>query len=142
LVIAEAAEGVTGESTVSSYSVQGGGALGSISAAVPNSQTAACWIAVTPNRRYVYVSNTESGQVSSYRLRPDGSIELLESTASNTPAASSPIDLAVSRDGQNLYVHQAGRQAIAVFGIEADGQLTRRRPITDLPSGAQGLAVY
>jgi 6-phosphogluconolactonase len=142
VIVSEAAGGVPGASTVSSYELHAGGALGSISAAIPNGQTAACWVAVTPDSRYAFVSNTGSGQVSSHRLSNDGRIKLIDGAASATGMTSGPIDLAVSRDGRNLYVHQAGRQAVAVFKIEGDGSLSRKAGIIGLPFGAQGITAY
>jgi 6-phosphogluconolactonase len=142
LIVSEAAGGLPEASSLSSYQLMAGGALGSISASIPNFQTAACWIAVTVDKRFVYTTNTGSGQVSSYRLRNDGRIALLDATASDTSATSLPIDMALSRDGRNLYVHQAGRQAIAVFKIENNGSLTRRAGIRGLPFAAQGIAAY
>lgn len=140
LFVSEAAGGAPGASTVSSYELMTGGSLGSISAAIPDSQTAACWIALTPDKRFAYVSNAGSGQVSSYRILDDGQLELMESTASRSDDTSGPIDLAISRDGKRLYVHQAGKQTIAVFKIEVEGNLNRRHSITGLPFGAQGIA--
>ena len=85
---------------------------------------------------------TGSGQVSSYSLQTDGSISLLNGAASNTSALSRPIDMALSRDGINLYVHQAGTKAIAVFEINPDGSLNKRNRTLGLPIGAQGLAAH
>ena len=58
----------------------------------------------------MYVSNPGSGQVSSYSLQTDGSISLLNGAATDTSSSSRPIDMALSRDGKNLYVHQPGRK--------------------------------
>ena len=91
---------------------------------------------------FVYTSNTGSGQVSSYSLQADGSISLLNGAASGTTVPSRPIDMALSRDGMNLYVHQAGRKAIAVFEINPDGSLNRRDRHSRLPIGAQGIAAH
>jgi 6-phosphogluconolactonase len=140
LIVSEAAAGVDDASSVSSYQFLPGGIPETVSASIPNSQTAACWVVVTVDDSFVYVSNTGSGQVSSYSLQADGSISLLNGAASNTTASSKPIDMALSRDGQNLYVHQAGRRGIAVFEINPDGSLNRRSQNLGLPLGAQGIA--
>jgi hypothetical protein len=90
----------------------------------------------------VYASNTGSGEISSYSLAADGSIALLDSTASETADVSQPTDMAVSRDGINLYAHLPGRKAIVVFEINPDGSLNRRKSVLNLPHGAQGLAAH
>jgi 6-phosphogluconolactonase len=140
LIVSEAGGGLPEASSLSSYQLMPGAVLETISAAVPDFLTAACWIVVTGDRRFVYTSNAGSGEVSSYRLRNDGSISLLDSTASNTSDTSGPIDMALSNDSRYLFVHQAGRRAIAVFRIESDGRLTRLAGPTGLPFGAQGIA--
>ena len=139
LIVSEAAAGVDGESSVSSYAVSDGG-LEVISGAVPDFGTAACWIVVTGNGRYAYTSNTGSGQVSSYRVRDDGALALLDATASDTSDTSLPIDMSRSSDSRYLYVHLAGQRAVAVFRIQANGSLTRLQTIGGLPRGAQGIA--
>jgi 6-phosphogluconolactonase len=139
LIVSEAAAGGSGESSVSSYAVSDGG-LEVISGAVPDFGTAACWLVVTGNGRYAYTSNTGSGQVSSYRVRDDGTLRLLDATASDTSDSSLPIDMARSSDSRYLYVHLAGTRAVAVFRIQDTGALTRLQTIGELPRGAQGIA--
>jgi 6-phosphogluconolactonase len=139
LIVSEAAAGADGESSVSSYAVSDGG-LEVISGAVPDFGTAACWIVVTGDGRYAYTSNTGSGQVSSYRVRDDGSLRLLDATASDTSDTSLPIDMARSSDSRYLYAHLAGKRAVSVFRIQDNGALTRLQTIGGLPRGAQGIA--
>jgi len=140
LIVSEAAAGVDDAASVSSYRFLPGGVPETVSASIPDFETGAGWIAVTPDNSFVYASNTLSGEVSCYGLQPDGSIALLHEEASNTSLFSFPTDMAASRDGQNLYIHQAGSKAIGVFEINPDGTLNRRIPIRGLPHGAQGLA--
>jgi 6-phosphogluconolactonase len=142
LIVSEAAGGLPEEASVSSYQLLAGDALEAISASVPNLQTAACWIVVTGNAQYAYTTNTGSGEVSSYRVMPDGSLSLLASAASDTGSLSFPIDMALSDDSRFLYVHQAGRRAIAVYRIEDDGSLDRRAGVVGLPFAAQGIAAH
>ncbi len=139
LIVSEAAAGVDGESSVSSYAVSDGG-LEVISSAVPDFGTAACWLVVTGDGRYAYTSNTGSGQVSSYRVRDNGTLALLDATASDTSDTSLPIDMARSSDSRYLYVHLAGTRAVAVFRVQTNGALTRLQTIGGLPRGAQGIA--
>ena len=64
IVVSEA-----GASTVSSYRLGAGGALGAISASLPVGQGAACWVAVSPSGRLAYTGNA-SGQHQRLRGRP------------------------------------------------------------------------
>ena len=66
LLVSEAFGGAPNASAVSSYRISDDGQLGIISASVPTTETAACWVAVTPNGRFAYVTNTASGTVSGY----------------------------------------------------------------------------
>ena len=116
------------------------GALNVISGSVRDFQTAACWIAITNNGRYVYTTNTGSGTVSSYGLSPDAELNLLNSVAANTGAGSAPIDMAFNNSSRFLYVHAAGLQVVAAFRVETNSALTAIGVVGGLPFGAQGIA--
>ena len=138
-IVSEAAAGVSGDSSTSSYAVSDGG-LEVISGSIRDFGTAACWLVVTGDGQYAYVANTGSGEISSYRVRDNGTLSLLDATASNMSDASLPIDMARSSDSHFLYAHLAGGRAVAVFRIQTDGRLTRLQTIGALPRGAQGIA--
>jgi 6-phosphogluconolactonase (cycloisomerase 2 family) len=110
------------------------------SASVPDTQTAACWIAITPDGRFAYVANTGSSSVSSYRIANDGQIELLDAVAARTGAGSAPADTAVSTDGLHLYVRSGLTSTISAFAIGKYGQLLRGSRVGALPASAVGLA--
>jgi len=139
LIVSEAAAGVSGDSSTSSYAVSDGG-LEVISGSIRDFGTAACWLTVTGDGRYAYVSNTGSGQISLYRVRDNGTLALLDAKASNTSDTSLPIDMSRSSDSQYLYAHLAGTRSVAVFRIQTDGKLTGLQTIGGLPKGAQGIA--
>ena len=111
-----------------------------VSAAVPDTQTAACWVAISPNGRWAYVTNAGSSSVSRYRIAPDGSITLADAAAGMTGEGSSPADVAASPDGGHLYVRNGRTYTLSSFAIKADGSLAER-PVTEgLPTTAVGLA--
>jgi 6-phosphogluconolactonase len=60
LIVSEAFGGAVDASAVSSYTVGSGGTLGVVSASVPTTETAACWVAVTNNGKFAYAANTGS----------------------------------------------------------------------------------
>jgi 6-phosphogluconolactonase (cycloisomerase 2 family) len=142
LVVSEARNGTAAKAAASSYAVVAGNVLDTISRSVRDYQTGACWVAVTRDRRYAYVSNPGSGEVSSYRIGLEGQLSLFDSTASETDALSYPLDLALSHDDQFLLVHMAGKRSIAVFRVGLDGRLVRVASATDVPYGAQGIAAF
>jgi len=58
LIVSEAFGGAVDASAVSSYRVDGDGDVDVVSASVPTTETAACWIEISQNRRYAYTTNT------------------------------------------------------------------------------------
>jgi 6-phosphogluconolactonase (cycloisomerase 2 family) len=76
--VSEAFGGAPDASATSSYELDRDGVLTTISASVGTNQTANCWVVVTPNGRFAYVTNTGSGSISGYRITFDGELELLD----------------------------------------------------------------
>jgi 6-phosphogluconolactonase (cycloisomerase 2 family) len=140
LIVSEAFGGMPNQSAVSSYRADASANLNVVSGSVPDTQTAACWIVIGNDGRHVFTSNTASGTVSSYNLRRDGVLTLLNPIAANLGASSSPIDMALEKDGRHMYVHAAGSRAIVLFRLERDGQLVAVSTAGRLPLGAQGIA--
>ncbi|MGD8308119.1 MAG: hypothetical protein PVG98_01665 [Chromatiales bacterium] len=133
LVVSEAA------GSVSSYAVSDDGSLTVVSSAVPNGQAATCWIA--GNRgRFAFTANTGSSTLSSYGVRSDAELTLLEAVAADLPGAL-PIDAATPRSGRYLYTANAGTGTVGMFAVGPDGGLTHLGDAPGLPlSGAQGIA--
>jgi 6-phosphogluconolactonase (cycloisomerase 2 family) len=142
LVVTEAVGGAAGASTVSSYRFTSSdpGHPVIVSPAVPDTQSAACWVAVTPDGRHAYVANTGSSTVSSYRIGIAGRIELVEAVAGSTGSGSAPADTAVSADGRQLYVRSGRTATISAFAIGAEGVLAAQALVGNLPASAVGLA--
>lgn len=139
-LVSEAFGGAPNASTVSSYGFQDWGSAKPmvISASVPDTQSAACWVVVTPNGRHAYVTNTASSTVSSYGIRRSGQISLTQAAAA--PTGTGPIDAAVSPEGRHLFVLNAGSHSISSFTIGHDGSLAASGSAAGLPAGATGLA--
>jgi 6-phosphogluconolactonase len=141
LVVSEAFGGAANQSAASSYSASDDGTLNVISGSVPNSQTASCWVVITNNGKFAFVSNTASGTISSYRINAeDGSLTLLNPVAANTGMGSAPIDMTLSNNSRILFVLLAGTQSVASFRIWRNGNLTPVDTAGGLPLGAQGIA--
>lgn len=139
--VSEAAGGANA-STLSSYRLKSRDhELRVISPAVPTEQTAACWVALTPDGRLAFTTNTGSGTISAFKIRFSGQLSLIDPDAGNTGAGSAPIDLALSPAGRFMFVLNSGNETIASFRVGASGQLDPVTTIDNLPDGANGIAV-
>ncbi len=112
LVVSEAASG-----SASSYDVAPG--FRNLTAALGNTQAAACWLVVSGD--YAWVVNAASASISSYRIAHDGSLTLVEAVAASTGAG--PTDAAVSPDGGSLHVRMRDG-SVSSFTIGSGGSLT------------------
>jgi 6-phosphogluconolactonase (cycloisomerase 2 family) len=142
LFVSEAAGGATDQSSLSSYVLDQDGTLNLVSSSVATTETAACWVVVSNDGRVAYTTNAGSGSVSAFRIDFDGEVSLLDRNgkAGRTGRDSTPIDMALSNDGRNLYTLNAGNATISVFRVDRKGGLERLRTLRNLPVTANGLA--
>lgn len=143
LVVSEADNHVEDGSSASSYRLGTGGAPVTVSGAVGTTETAACWVAITPDGEFAYVTNTPDHSISGFRIGAGGALTMLntDGRTAATGGGSLPIDLATSSDGKFLYVLAAGTDRILVYAINADGSLSARLGVSGLPGAANGMAV-
>lgn len=140
LLVSEAG-GAPGGSALSHYQIADDGTLTTVVNSAPTSQVAACWVEVTPDGAFAYVTNTGSGTVTGFRIQADGSLERLAAITADLGDGSTPLDMTLA--GSFLYVQAAGNRAIEGFAIAADGGLTKiRGAATGLPSSVVGLASF
>jgi 6-phosphogluconolactonase len=124
--------------TVSAFDVAFNGSLTSIGASpVADNQTAPCWVAITPDGRYLFAVNTGSGEISSYQIAPNGSLTLVGNTVVSNSAGVGATDPSVSPDGRTLYVNESRVDTVGAFAINNGGTLTAlpSSPVA-LPAGA------
>lgn len=143
VLVSEAFGGAANGSAVSSYKLVDWAPAHPVvvSASVKTTQTAACWVVITPNGKFAYVTNAGSGSVSSYSISPlTGKIALQQAAAASVGSTGTPIDAAVSTDGRSLYVLGARNLAITSFQIQRDGTLVPGAVAGGLPTGVVGLA--
>jgi 6-phosphogluconolactonase len=137
--VSNAEGGAANISTLSSYRLLPHGKLGDISPEVTTGETAACWVALTPDGRYAFTTNTASGTISSFQVELDGKVTVAESKAGITGTGSGPIDMIVSPESRFLYTLNAGNDTISSFEVGLDGTLTLVTTLESLPDGANGL---
>lgn len=141
LVVSEAAGGPGGTSASSSYQISRvSGELSVISPSVTDTQLAACWAVTTNDGRFVYVSNTGSGDLSSYAVGAGGTLTLLNAAAGVTGSGTVPLDSAITSNSEFLYVLDDGTGKVSGFRVGSDGSLTALATLGSLPSGSQGIA--
>ncbi len=144
LIVSEAEGGAPNGSSASSYDVHRNGNVELISSAVPTTETAACWVAVTDNGRYAYVANAGSSSVSGYKISRDGSINLLnaDGVTGSTGAGTHPTDMALSDHSHFLYVLSTATGSISGFKVNMHGSLMSMVGATGLPTTVNGIAAY
>src|SRR6266699_3032197 len=138
LIVSEAAGGPSGTSAVSSYTISDSGSLTTLSASVPDTQQAACWLVVTGNGQFAYTANAHSTTISSYTIAGNGKISLLNTKAATV--GGTDLDMALARNSRFLYVFDNGDHAIVAYEVHADGSLTWLQTTSGIPAGADGLA--
>jgi 6-phosphogluconolactonase len=141
LVVTEAAGGEIGAASASSYALAGPGSLSLVSGSVGNTRSEVCWAAISPDSRYVYVTNFGDGTISSYAIAEDGRLELLQPVAGATVEGQPGVrDEAISRDGRCLFALHADVQQLFGWQVDQDGTLTPVGAFGDLPTTVAGLA--
>src|ERR1700744_5749265 len=116
--------GVTNGATISSYSIPANGKLIPVSEHVPTFGTANCWNAITPDGRFVYVSNAGTASISGFAVGKNGSLSPISGTiVGNNPQGSTNLDIAISSNGKFVYTLNSASGDIGVFEVESDGTL-------------------
>ena len=129
---------VPGLGSVSVYHVARDAALTAVEGSpFADNQTAPCWVAITPDGKYLFAINTASSTISRYWIAANGSLTLLGSTPFNDPTGLRPFDAQVDPSGHFLYVVDAGAVAVSAFAIKG-GALTELdvRHRSSIPGGA------
>jgi 6-phosphogluconolactonase len=145
LIVQTGGAGSVNASSVSSYLVQGDGTLLPVTGSVPTLGTFACWVALTPNGQFAYVSNSLSSTISAFTIDSSGSVAALPGTVvGSLPTGSFNLDIAVSQDAKYVYTLNSGTGTIGIFAVQPNGSLN----LTGLASGLnaqdgnEGLAAF
>lgn len=140
LVVSDAEGGAVNAGACTSYSSDKWGNTNAINGAVPNYQTAPCWVAVTHYGRFAFATNTGSNSISSYYISPFGALYLVFFTI--TSAGEAPIDITVS--GNNLFVYNINSMSHTITEYRRGflGTLNHIGKVSNLPSYASGLAAF
>jgi 6-phosphogluconolactonase len=128
------------QSSVGSYTTSAGGTLTPVDVE-PTNASATCWIVVTKDGNYVFVSNTLTFNLSSFAVSQSGELTPANLDAGRTEGA--PTELALSHDGKFLYAvnvdatvltnDPAAQTDVDIFRVGAGGTLTK------IGTGAKGM---
>jgi 6-phosphogluconolactonase len=141
LIVSEAFGGATGAAAASSYAVSGAGELAMVSGSVGNTRSEVCWVALTSDDRFAYVTNFGDSTVSCYKITADASLTLHDPVAGSTGQSHKGLrDEAISGDGRYLYAIDADAQKLVGWAVSQDGHLTPTGEFGGVPDTVAGLA--
>lgn len=138
LVVTEAFGGAPNGSAVSSYRVDAGGQLTLVTGSLATGQTAACWFSAAKDGRDAFAANTGSANITSVKVEANGALTL-RTDGSDAATGLTPIDNAVSNNGQYLFQLAAGAHEVDAYRVGASGALTSIATVA-IPAGTVGLA--
>ena len=120
-----------GQGSVSSFNVDRTGVLTSVGGSpYADLQTAACWVEITHDGKYLFAVNTASANVSSYSINTDGSLVLIGSTSFTNGLGA--VDARLSPDGRTLSVTGGRGHVVSTFAVDGGS-------LTELPSSPVAL---
>ncbi|AGL18043.1 hypothetical protein [Actinoplanes sp. N902-109] len=129
LAVAEA-----GPNAVAAFDLRRNGTIAELGSAATGG-AATCWIVYA--RGTYYVANAGSATISIHRPDRSGGLTTIGTTGTD----GGPVDLAVSGDGNHLYVQTGAEGRVNAFAIGADGSLTADGSVTVPNStGGEGIA--
>ena len=112
-----------------------------VSGSVGDTRSEVCWVALTKDDRFAYVTNFGDGTVSSYEITADRSLRLCDSVAGSAGRGEKGIrDEAISGDGRYLYAIHADAQKLFGWAVGQGGQLTPVGEYGGVPDTVAGLA--
>ena len=80
---------------------------------------------MTPDGRFVYVSNAGTATISGFAIGTNGTLTPLPGTVVGTnPSGATNLAISISSDGKFLYTLNSGSGSIGIFAIHPDGTLT------------------
>ena len=142
LFVSEAFPGIVNSSAVTSYLTDDAGLPTVAAGSVPTFQTAACWVAMSPNGQFTYAVNAASESVTGFRVHTDGTLALLsgDGVSAKLIAGGGGTDAAADNDNR-LFVISSRIGALNVFNIRPDGKLSKYGVVSGLPTTITGLAI-
>jgi len=141
LVTTENFGGAAFQGWAASYEVLKDGTLKVISPTVRNGRSDTCWVVITDNQKFAFITNFQSGDISTYGVNPDGTLTLIKAIAASVGVVGAS-DETLSQDSRFLYVRNTVQGTITAFEVGNDGSLTEIQTQAGLNPGfvATGIA--
>lgn len=124
---------------VAPYDVPADGVLVPLGPTARNGRSDTCWIVNTDNGRFAFVTNFQSGDISSFRVERDGTVTLLDPIAAVIGLGAS--DEALSTNSRFLYARNALEGTISVFRVENNGALVPVQVVLAVPPGGAAIGL-
>lgn len=133
--------GKSGNGAASSYYLTRDGATRIITGSLKTGQRTGCWVAITPDGRYAYVTNPGAASISEFRIQGNGGLRLINAIAA---LSFDPRDEGITPDGRYLYVLNNTGGSVNGYGINRDGSLYQASTTGQggLPLFSLGLAAF
>ena len=139
LIVTNAFGGGASQSVISALTVGANGVTG-LSNAVPTQQTSACWVTLTREQDYAYVTNTMSNNISSLHIGAKNKLELVDAVVAKT--GMNPTDIILSGNGEFIYNLNSVSHTISEYQVLPKGRLLNLGEVTEIPPAAAGLVAY
>lgn len=116
----------------------------------PTEGGAPCYVSISPNEDYIFVSNYSGGNVNVFPVNADGSLQQMSDQIKHKGSgiredrqdAPHPHSVIPDRSGEHVLVCDLGLDQILIYRLEA-GKLTKHREVNLPPgSGPRHLAVH
>lgn len=135
-----------GNGTVSAFNVATDGTFKALPGSpYANQQTAPCWVAISPDGKLLFATNTMSDSVSTYSIGADGALTLVGNATLTGGPKLGATETRVDPSGRYLYVLEGGTNAISVLAINGTSLMELPNSPVELrpPDGAKpfGMAV-
>jgi 6-phosphogluconolactonase (cycloisomerase 2 family) len=89
--------------------------------ATPVPECSPFFVSITPDGRWLYAANQDSGDLATFAIGPNGTLTPVEGRAA---IGGRPEGIVISIDGRFLYSISVDANAVFAFAIAADGRLT------------------
>jgi 6-phosphogluconolactonase len=121
--------------SASSYTVGDDGSVTLVTGSVSTQAGAPCWVAISSDGEYAYITDFGAAALSTFSIGPDGTLALVGDTA----VGNDPTDIALTPESNYLYETNEADHTIGAFVINADRSLTPITGASGLPTGVTGL---
>ena len=128
LLVAEAFLDRPGDGGVSSYNLTADGDTKTITDSLKTGQSTSCWIEVTPDGRFAYITNPGNSSITGLRIGGGGGLQLLPGLGGDDGVvafSNDPRDLDITPDGRFLYVLNNVEGSVNGFRVNRNGTLDR-----------------